>query len=192
MFIFLDCETSGLDPYIHDITELGVIIIEKLKNKWIVNPKKYFHKRLFLQNPENADDEALEIGHYNEELWQKTAAMAEEGLLEFNDWLKNISPSEKPTMCAHNAEFDKSMILSNCDRFKIFPFMNESWLDSIGVWTLFKSFHNLNHLGNSNKAMCSYFKVENVKAHAALADSAASAQCLSIMLNNISFKEIKT
>lgn len=190
MFMFIDVETSGLDPYDSDISELAAIVLEKVKNKWIVNPRKYYHKRLWLQKPDNADDEALEIGHYNEELWLKTGVEAEEGLLDFNEWLKKTSPSEKPTACAHNAEFDKSMILSNCDRFKIYPFLNESWLDSINVWMLFKMYHDLTHLGNSNKAMCTYFKIDNVKAHAALSDSAASAQCLAIMLNNMSFKEV--
>lgn len=187
MFVFIDCETSGLNPYDHDCTELGCIVMEKTKDKWKPNPKKVFHKRLLLQDPSKAEEEALEIGHYSESLWEKTGVSAENGLLEMNEWLKSISPSEKPTACAHNAEFDKSMITSNCDRFGIFPFLDEHWIDSIGVWKLYKEFLNLTHLGNSNKVMCNHFKVENVKAHAALADSVASAQCLAKMLNMISF-----
>lgn len=183
MFVFIDVETSGLNPYEHDCTELGCIAIENIKDKWKVNPKKVFHKRLLLQNPEKAEEEALEISHYSESLWQKTGLPAENGFLELNNWLKTISPSEKPTGCAHNAEFDKSMITANCDRLGIFPFLDEAWIDTIAMWKLYKEFNNLTHLGNSNKVMCSHFKIDNAKAHAALADSVASAQCMAIMLN---------
>jgi DNA polymerase III epsilon subunit-like protein len=55
------------------------------------------------------------------------------------------------------------------------------------LWVLYKKFNGLNHLGNSNAAMCKHFKIDNVKAHAALSDAVASAQCLAIMLNKISF-----
>jgi len=182
MFIFIDCETTGLNPYDHDVTELGCIVIEK-HNKWIVNPKKIFHKRLHIQNKDKADDVALEIGNYSETIWDRTAVTAEEGFTELNKWLKETSPSEKPTGCAHNSEFDKSMITANCDRFGIFPFLDESWMDTIAIWKLYKEFNNLTHLGNSNKAMCSHFNVENIKAHTAMADSVASAQCLVKMLN---------
>jgi len=141
-----------------------------------------------LQDPDKAQEEALEIGHYTEALWEKTGVTAEEGFLDFNEWLKNASPSEKPIPCAHNAEFDKSMIISNCDRFKIYPFLSDAWIDTIAMWILFKEFNNLSHLGNSNKAMCGHFKVENQKAHAALADAVASAQCMAIMLNKMKFE----
>lgn len=192
MFIFIDVETTGLNPYDHDLVELAAIAIEKKKNKneWRINPKKYYHKRLLIQNEDNVNEEALEVCHYSESLWLKTAVGAEEGLLDFNSWLKDISPSEKPIGCAHNAEFDKSMILANSDRFKIFPYINESWIDSIAIWAIYKELMGLTHLGNSNKVMCNYFKIENKKAHNALADSVASAQCLAIMLNRMSFNDI--
>lgn len=186
MFIFIDVETSGLNPYDHDISEYACIVIDKVNDKWKANPKKVFHKRFLLQNPENAEEEALEISHYSESLWEKTAVGAEEGLLELNEWLKSISPSEKPTGCAHNAEFDKSMTVANCDRFGIFPFLDEHWVDSITLWKLYKVFNDLTHLGNSNKVMCNHFKIENAKAHNALADSVASAQCMAAMLNVMS------
>ena len=189
MFIFIDTETSGLDPYEHDVLECGAIVIERIADKWRVNPKKYFHKRFLIQSPDKAQEEALEICHYQESLWEKTGVNIEQGLLEFNEWLKEISPSEKPTACAFNAEFDKSMIISNCERFKIFPYLQEVWFDSLGLWVLYKTMTNVRHVGNSNKAVCNYFKVENMKAHAALADSIASAQCMAIILNKISFKQ---
>lgn len=187
MFIFIDCETSGLNPYDHDVTELGAIVIEKNNDKWVVNAKKAYHKRLLLQDPDKADEEALEVGHYSEAQWEKTGVSAEEGFLDFNEWLKSVSPSEKPNGCAHNAEFDKSMITANCDRFGVYPFLTEAWIDTVAMWILYKKFNDLTHLGNSNKVMCDHFKVENKKAHAALADAIASAQCMTKMLNRMSF-----
>jgi hypothetical protein len=84
MFVFIDVETTGLDPYIADCSELGCIIVEKVDDKWKANPKKHFHKRLLIQNEENADEEALEIGHYSESLWHKTGVNAEYGFMEMN------------------------------------------------------------------------------------------------------------
>lgn len=188
MFIFIDCETTGLNPYDHDVTELGAIIIEKDSKKWFANPKKAYHKRLLIQNMEKADDEALEIGHYSESTWEKFGVKAEEAFLDFNEWLKSVSPSEKPDPAAHNAEFDKSMIVANCDRFGVYPYLSECWIDTIALWTLYKKFNGLTHLGNSNEVMCNYFKIENKKAHAALADAVASAQCMAIMLNKMSWQ----
>ena len=184
-FIFFDVETSGLDPS-QDITELGAIYID---SNYTPNLKKFFHRRLILQNPDLADEEALEIGHYNEVMWEKTAVPAEQGLLEFNDWLKEMCPSEKPTMIAQNAEFDKSFLYSNSDRFTVCPYIENSWLDLIAPWLMYKDIKKLNHLMNSQKAITKHFGIKNAKAHAALTDAAAGAQCFEKLMKMVEFKD---
>lgn len=183
-FIFLDTETSGLDPYIHDISEIGAIYID---DEYKPNLKKVFHKRLLLQNIDNADEEALQVGHYNNTLWEKTGVDAESGLLQFNEWLKEVSPSEKPIIVAQNAEFDKSMIFSNADRFKIYPYIDTSWIDLISLWIIYKAKRQLKHLGNGQNIIAKHFDVKNHKAHAALMDSATGAICFCKIVQSISF-----
>jgi len=185
MFIFVDVETSGLDPYIADVTEIAAVYVDDDYNVDIKHP---FHIRLFIQNPENVEEEALEISHYNESLWEKTGVKAEEGILKFNEWLKKKSPSRKPIIVAANAEFDKSMIFATCDRFHISPFIDPVWLDMIGLWIVYKHKHGLMHLGNSQAVIAKHFNIKNPKAHQALADSATGAICFSKMMKLLNFQ----
>ena len=182
-FIFLDTETSGLDPYIADITECGCILIDEIDGKYKANLKTTFHKRFLLQNSENAQEEALEIGHYSEELWKKTAVPADQGLRDLNQWLQKVGSGSKPIIVAQNAEFDKSMIFSNCDRFLIFPYIDNAWVDLIALWVVYKEFNNLHHLNNNQGVISKHFDVINVKAHAALSDAATGAVCFCHILN---------
>jgi DNA polymerase III epsilon subunit-like protein len=63
VFAFLDCEFGGLDPEIHDITEVGVILtdyrlVELGEKQWRVKAR-----------PERISPEAAEIFGYDEALW---------------------------------------------------------------------------------------------------------------------------
>ena len=63
IFVFLDCEFGGLDPELHDITELGVIVtdyrlVELASGEWKVRAR-----------PERISPEGAEIGGYSPEAW---------------------------------------------------------------------------------------------------------------------------
>lgn len=62
-FAFLDCEFGGLDPELHDITEVGVIVtdyrlVELGEAQWRVAAR-----------PERISPEAAEMFGYDEKLW---------------------------------------------------------------------------------------------------------------------------
>jgi len=62
-FAFLDCEFGGLDPELHDITEIGVVMtdyrLQELSTaEWKVRPR-----------PERVSDEAAKIFGYDEAVW---------------------------------------------------------------------------------------------------------------------------
>ena len=64
-FAFLDCEFGGLDPELHDITEIGVVVTDyRLRElsvgEWLVRPR-----------PERVSEEAARIFGYDEALWAK-------------------------------------------------------------------------------------------------------------------------
>jgi DNA polymerase III alpha subunit (gram-positive type) len=185
--IFLDTETTGLDPVEGaEITEIGCIL---MKDDFSVDARNNFHKRFLIQHMDKANPEALEIGHYNQAVWEKSAVHPEVGLKEWNDWLKESSPGGKPIVAAQNAEFDKSFILSQCDIYHVFPYIHNTWIDLISLWLAYKLKKKISHLGDSLGVICDHFKVENVKAHAALADSIASAQCMSKLMKSMSFTD---
>jgi len=183
-FVFLDTETSSLDPYNGDITECGCVYID---DKCNADLKNVFHKRFKLQNPANADEEALAIGHYSESIWEKSAVSADTGLLELNEWLKGVSPSNKPIMVATNAEFDKSFLFSHADRFHVYLYVSPTWIDLISLWLIFKYKNNLNHLSNGQEQIAKHFNITNPKAHMAITDAATGALCFSKMMKAISF-----
>lgn len=62
-FAFLDCEFGGLDPLLHDITEIGVVLTDYRLNElavgeWKVRPR-----------PERVSEEAARIFGYDEAVW---------------------------------------------------------------------------------------------------------------------------
>ncbi len=62
-FAFLDCEFGGLDPELHDITEIGIIVTdyrlrELATGEWKIRPR-----------PERVTPEAAAIFGYDEAVW---------------------------------------------------------------------------------------------------------------------------
>ena len=68
-FAFLDCEFGGLDPLLHDITEIGVVMTdyrlrELSEAEWKVRPR-----------PERVSPDAAKIFGYDEAEWAKAAGV---------------------------------------------------------------------------------------------------------------------
>lgn len=57
--VFLDTETTGLDPYKHEIVEFGMIDWQGKESHWLIKPN----------NLQNASPRALEINGYNQDRW---------------------------------------------------------------------------------------------------------------------------
>jgi len=75
-FAFLDCEFGGLDPELHDITEVGVIVTdyrlpELSSASWRVQAR-----------PDRITPEAARIFGYDEKLWAAEAAPVKQVLSE--------------------------------------------------------------------------------------------------------------
>lgn len=88
-FAFLDCEFGGLDPELHDLTEVGLILtdyrlVESAENQWRVRAR-----------PERITAEAARIFGYDEELWS-VAPPVRQVLTEIADMLpanKTVIPA---------------------------------------------------------------------------------------------------
>jgi len=80
-FAFLDCEFGGLDPELHDITEIGVIVTDDRlaelgEAEWKVIPR-----------PERVTPEAAAIFGYDEALWLAEGVPLRQALTEFQAML---------------------------------------------------------------------------------------------------------
>jgi oligoribonuclease (3'-5' exoribonuclease) len=78
---FLDCEFGGLDPDLHDITEIGVIVTdyrlaELASREWKV-----------LARPERITKEAAAIFGYDPERWARDGVSIRQALTELRDLL---------------------------------------------------------------------------------------------------------
>jgi oligoribonuclease (3'-5' exoribonuclease) len=75
-FAFLDCEFGGLDPELHDITEIGVIVtddrlVELASAEWKVRGR-----------PERITPEAAAIFNYDPAVWEKEGVGVRQALTE--------------------------------------------------------------------------------------------------------------
>lgn len=80
-FAFLDCEFGGLDPELHDITEIAVILtdyrlVETASREWKVRARA-----------ERITAEAAQISGYDAARWAAEALPLEQVLSEFRDLL---------------------------------------------------------------------------------------------------------
>ena len=79
-FAFLDCEFGGLDPELHDITEIGVVMTdyrlrELSEAEWKVRPR-----------PDRVTEEAAQIFGYDAEVWAQAPGVRQV-LTELSDLL---------------------------------------------------------------------------------------------------------
>ncbi|MCZ6782258.1 MAG: 3'-5' exonuclease [Proteobacteria bacterium] len=99
-FAFLDCEFGGLDPELHDITEIGVILtdyrlVELAAQEWKIRSR-----------PERITPEAAEISGYDEKLWAD-ALPIRQVLTEF----ASLLPADKTVVPAgQNVRMDVNFI----------------------------------------------------------------------------------
>lgn len=101
VFAFMDCEFGGLDPDLHDITEVAVILTdyrlaEIASAEWKVRAR-----------PERITAEAAAIQGYDAELWQKEALPVRQVLTE----LAAMAPKDKKVVPAgQNVRMDVMFI----------------------------------------------------------------------------------
>jgi DNA polymerase-3 subunit epsilon len=93
--VFIDLETTGLDPNKHEIIEIGLVSMDyKTLTVWGERSWKVRPKRL-----EDADPKALEVNGFTPEAWED-AVYLQDALVEV---AQNI---ENATMAGHNVHFD--------------------------------------------------------------------------------------
>jgi DNA polymerase III epsilon subunit-like protein len=99
-FAFLDCEFGGLDPELHDITEVAVIVtdyrlVELGQGEWRVKSR-----------PERITEASAKIFGYDEELWAKAPP-----LRQVLEELTNLLPKGKTIVPAgQNVRMDVNFL----------------------------------------------------------------------------------
>ena len=165
---FIDTETTGLDPERHEIIELAVIIAKQVEREgkgpkieiieqceWKIKPKHI----------ERADETALRINGYNEVDWM-FAVDREKAMEEF------AKKTQSCMFVSHNLVFDYAFVMKAFEETGVDNRMHYAKLDTISI-----AFARLYDAPLADKfslgALCTLLKVENSKAHTALADTRA-------------------
>lgn len=165
---FVDVETTGTDFEKHEIIELALILTKQIDRdgrgpkieiigewEWKIKPEKI----------EDAEEEALRINGYNEVDWMFAVSL-KNALEDFN---KKASGA---IFVSHNLLFDYNFVAKAYQKTGIENNMHYGKLDTISI--AFARLYDAPQADKfSMKFLCELLKIENSKAHTALADTRA-------------------
>ena len=165
---FIDVETTGFDPNKHEIIELAVVLCKQIdrENEGAnIEVIKEYEWKIKMERPEDADEGALRVNHYNETDWL-FAIDLKSAMIEF------AKVTEGAVFVSHNLTFDYSFVSKAFEKTGVDNKMYFGKLDTISI--AFARLYDVKQpFTFSLKSLCELFKIENSKAHSALADTKA-------------------
>lgn len=175
---FIDTETTGTDPELHEIIELAVIIARQVPREG-KGPKLEIIEecewKIKMQRPELAEEQALRVNGYNEVDWM-FAIDRKKAMEEF------AKKTQSCSFVSHNLVFDYNFIKKAFDETQVENRMHYAKIDTISL-----AFARLYDAPQADKFslryLCELLKVENTKAHTALADTRALVQIYRRLMN---------
>lgn len=164
--VFIDLETTGLDPEKHEILEIGGVVVEHNISDDSAHSFQEigeFEYKVKPKHIETASPEALRINHYNEADWLFAG--------ELGQTLKDLSKKvEGAVMVAHNVSFDWGFLGAACIRENVNLKMDHHKLDLLSI--AFAKLYDKDWTPKFNLwALAEHFGLQNKKAHSALADA---------------------
>jgi DNA polymerase III subunit alpha, Gram-positive type len=103
--VFLDVETTGLNPHVHEIIEIGAVIARPPFE--VIEAS--FSRKVKPENLAVASPEALRVNGYNEDEW-RVAVSAKAAFCELFGF------GERKMWAAHNSDFDMRFISAGFHR----------------------------------------------------------------------------
>ena len=166
---FIDIETTGLDPEIQEIIEIGGVVVTP--------DLKVVHEFEIKVKPENlaaAQPEALRINRFDPAQWVFALSLPEAMKL-FSEKTKDC------IMVAQNVAFDYSFLQKAFSKTKVPNLMHYHKLDTISI-----AYAKLGKNGDAQKYslgfLCGMFGVDYKNAHTALADARATFEVFKKMI----------
>lgn len=170
---FIDVETTGTDPDVHEIIELG-LVLTKLKDGALTVVDQ-LDLKIHPERIEAADPVALRINGYTEADWL-FATTLEDALKSFAD------KTDGAVFVAHNITFDNAFIDAAFKKTGIKNTMYFQKMDTLSI--AFAKLHEEGDMGKlSLKALCEKFGIQNARAHSAFADAYATYEVFKKLFN---------
>ena len=165
--VFVDTETTGLDPRQHELIEIGLV---RVHQTWEEGKKPVFTivdewaTKIRPENIKTADPASLRVNGYSATGWEQSASIAE-ALTEFS------KRTEGAIMVAHNVAFDAGFIDTYLAHHKMKNMMHYHRLDTVSM--AYAKLHDTDVTRYSLGELCKYFHIDNEHAHSALSDARA-------------------
>jgi DNA polymerase III epsilon subunit-like protein len=175
--IFIDTETTGLNPATHEIIELGVVLVDPIT----LNEFDQVSYKVLPQRISAADEHALAMNHYSFMSWQQAKPFQDEA----GPYISSLS-TPKSIICGHNIKFDVAFLESMFSRYAPdLPFVYGGTLDT---QTLAKKLAVATPSYRLS-ILCQKFgvSIDVEKQHSALYDILANVELFKSMFRNYDF-----
>lgn len=178
---FVDLETTGLDPFRHEIIEIGIVLAEQKRDLFGKQSLELISEHEMLLRPEHiatADPKALGVAKYDKHRWEK-AVSQKEGLV----WAAALL--EGTVFIAQNVSFDWGFIRKAGNEYGI-DFEKAVHYHKLDLASMVfgKLYHDPKLSRFSLRELTDYFGVKNENAHTALADARATFEVCKKLLAN--------
>ncbi len=161
--LFLDLETTGLNPGTNEITEIGALLVSPGDFKIL----ETFQTRVMPTHLETASPEALVIGHFDLEIWKKEAIALEPALKRLSEI------GQKSILAGFNLTFDWAFLQTAFNQVGMEdPFYYHRYDVMSAAFSVLYDEPGLTKFSLSE--MCRFFNVTNRAAHTAFADAEAT------------------
>jgi DNA polymerase III epsilon subunit-like protein len=169
--LVLDVETTGSNPVIHEIVDLGAVLLDRAT----LLPLKSFNSLVRPDSLADADLRAMTIhGLTPHEL--NSAPPADDVVLKLSEQFGHDF-----TLCGWNICFDAQFLASLFRKVGKYDFFEKFDYHKLDLWTLFELFWTHGSLDIPPKSfsdVCSYFGLQRQPSHRALEDAMLSAEVL--------------
>lgn len=167
---FIDTETTGLNPDVHELIQVGCVLVDQNWETKDGSPKfeivEEFELKIKPERISDADPVALRVNGYDPSEWVFAYTLSE-AMKIFSDKTKGS------IMVAHNVCFDFGFIEKAFRLTSIENQMHYHKLDTISI--AFAKLHDNSDIDKfSLRVLCEYFGIENKNAHTALSDARAT------------------
>ncbi len=172
--LFLDLECTGLNPGLHEITEIGAVLVSQ--GDWQV--LKTYEAKVLPVHIETATPEALRISHFDPLVW------AEEGQPLAKAMQDLCEMGQGAIIAGFNVTFDWTYIQLALNQVGLpDPFYYHRYDVMSAAFSMLYGRAEMDRFSLSE--CCRYYKVTNKKAHSALSDAFATYKVFMGLLSDL-------